>query len=80
MTNEKLLEIVERYIQMLDHMEYNDSRLDHVHDMLRRIPSMINEGRKDGLMRRLGFIQGVLWCTGIFQIDEMKAHNQEDAQ
>lgn len=32
--------------------------------------------RRDKLMRWLGFMQGVLWATGVYTIDQLKEHNR----
>lgn len=34
--------------------------------------------RREKLMRHLGFIQGVLWCTDTFTVDDLMRHNMPD--
>lgn len=47
----------------------------HLHWMCLRIPEFLREGRREKVMRWLGFIQGTMWVLGDFTIAEMKKHN-----
>ena len=50
--------------------------LAHCHMMLDQMEIFVQEGRMDKVFRWLGFIQGCLWKTGIYTIEEMKNHNR----
>mgnify|MGYP001569397825 CR=1 FL=1 len=50
--------------------------LGHCHGMLDKMESFIDEGRMDKVNRWLGFIQGVLWRNGDYQLDELKDTNR----
>lgn len=89
MTTDKLKEIADKYIE---HSEkwldmHGDSvthyfsvikRIKKVHEMSKQISVFIEEGRIQKAMRWLGFIQGTLWCSGIFSIDELRNHSRGD--
>ena len=91
MTDEKILEVVERYRnlfetldiaqidyphdQMLDSPEYEMS-LGHCHGMLDKIVDYIRNGRRDKAFRWLGFVQGVLFVNKIFTIGDLANHNR----
>jgi len=47
----------------------------HAHWMVEELLLALEGMPEDKLNRWFGFIQGVLWATGIFSIDEMRAHN-----
>lgn len=77
MTAEKIIEVCELYHNRLRHLEAPNSRLAHVRDrMLPLTNEFAQDGRIEKAFRWLGFIQGVLWCEGIFTIEEMKDHNR----
>ncbi len=48
----------------------------HCHGMLDKMERFLEEGRIDKVQRWLGFIQGVLWATSAFGLEELKAHNR----
>ncbi len=48
----------------------------HCHRMLNQIEAFIRAGRVEKAHRWLGFIQGALWASGFFSIDEFKNHNR----
>ena len=52
-------------------------RLDHIRWMLNE---MSNIEELDKLNRWLGFVQGALWCGGVYTIDEMREHVREALQ
>jgi hypothetical protein len=47
----------------------------HVLWMIGEMRTFIAEGRDDKVNRWLGFVQGVLWTTGLYTIDDMREHN-----
>ena len=50
--------------------------LGHCYGMLDEMETFLNDGRMDKVFRWLGFIQGVLWTTGTYTIEELKNHNR----
>jgi hypothetical protein len=38
---------------------------------------MLDMSDTEKLNRWLGFVQGALWCNGVFSIDELRAHVTE---
>ncbi len=50
----------------------------HILWMCDKIEEMITHNQIDKSMRRLGFIQGVLWTTGLRTIDQLKEDNREE--
>jgi hypothetical protein len=49
--------------------------LNHVLWMCIEAQKFVEEGRMEKAMRWLGFIQGVLWATSFFSINDMKIDN-----
>ncbi len=91
MTPEKVLEVIEIYRQKFiemdvgkveyphdDLLEPTEIGLDHCHGMLDRMVEFVREGRMEKTFRWLGFIQGVLWSTGIYTLSELMNHNRPD--
>lgn len=77
MTAEKVIEVCEKYSRRLVHLEVPNQRLAHVRDrMLPLTCEFARDGRLEKAFRWLGFIQGVLWCEGVYTIDAMKDHNR----
>jgi len=92
MTAEKLISVFEFYqdylkksgIKSSQYTSY-DSRafklspikhLEHIAWMCETAITFVNEGRIEKAMRWLGFIQGVLFMTGWFTLDELKNHSR----
>lgn len=50
----------------------------HLRYMFEEMRKMISEGRTEKAMRWLGFVQGVLWTTGAFSLDDLKNHSRPD--
>jgi len=62
-------------------MEYEGIEI-FIH-MLTMIPKMrefLKEGRREKTFRWLGFIQGVLWAKGVFNLEELKNHNRPEGE
>ncbi len=89
----KILEVIKIYrdyftakgIGVMDfpHSEKPDSQeeiLAHCHGMLDKMEGFIKEGRIEKTFRWLGFIQGCLWSTGQFSLEDLKNHNRPDAK
>lgn len=57
----------------------NKEQIEHALSMILKMRAMY--AQEDGpflqkLHRWIGFLQGVLYCNGIYTIDEMREHNQ----
>lgn len=89
MTPEKVLEVVKTYRSLFQSMEIRSAErprdvlfcgtiqsLEHCHSMLDKIVGFVHEGRMEKAFRWLGFIQGVLWATQVYTVDELKNHNR----
>ena len=50
----------------------------HCHGMLDKMQKFVAENRMDKVFRWLGFIQGCLWVTGAYTLEELKNHNRPD--
>lgn len=48
----------------------------HCHAILDKMEKFLEEGRIKETMRWLGFIQGCLWATGCYALDELENHNR----
>jgi hypothetical protein len=51
----------------------------HVAWMVSECRAMLADGRREKVMRWLGFMQGVLWATGKHTISRLKKMNRPDA-
>ncbi len=54
------------------------ARLRHLLWMLGEMRTFLKEGRREKLMRWLGFVQGAFWCDGIASVDSSKRDNMPD--
>lgn len=52
--------------------------LAHCHQMLDKMEQFVREDRMDKVFRWLGFIQGVLWRSGVYNLDSLKNHSRPD--
>lgn len=52
----------------------------HLLCMIHQIRQFLIEGRREKAFRWLGFIQGTLWTTGEFTINELMEHNKPKDQ
>jgi len=50
--------------------------LAHCYGMFDEMEAFLKEGRMDKVFRWLGFIQGCLWRSGIYTVEELKNHNR----
>ncbi len=48
----------------------------HCHGMLDKIEGFVKEGRTEKAKRWLGFIQGCLWSTGQYPLEDLMNHNK----
>lgn len=77
MTDQKLLEVIARYEQ-LGLETWNDD-LVHVSEMLPQMRVFVAEGRREKLMRWLGWVQAVLVLNDFYTLEEVKEHNMPDS-
>lgn len=49
-------------------------------DMIPKVREFLREGKREKLMRWLGFMQGAWWTAGVYSVDELKAHNMPDGE
>lgn len=49
----------------------------HAMWMLPKIRDFLKEGRTDKAERWFCFVQGVMWISGFFSIDDMREHNTQ---
>ena len=57
-------------------VEDEESILEHCHQMLDFMEEFVRDNRMEKCFRWLGFIQGVLWSTGNFSLNELKNHSR----
>lgn len=48
----------------------------HLLTMIPKMRVMLADGRREKAMRWLGFMQGVMWVSGEYTLDELKGHNR----
>ena len=53
--------------------------LAHCHGMLDKMEKLVKKERTEKAFRWLGFIQGCLWSTGQFPLEDLKNHNRPDS-
>ncbi len=89
MDAKKILEVIRMYrsyftkkgIEAVDfpHNDKPDSSndiLSHCYGMLYKMEGFISEGRIEKAFRWLGFIQGCLWSTRQFSLEDLKNHSR----
>jgi hypothetical protein len=92
MTDEKNFSLIAQYREHLEKLKaenikidydaYSPSREDALNHLLSMLPKMeefIREGRREKFFRWLGFIQGVLWFSGEFSLNDLRNHNRPPA-
>lgn len=84
MTDEKLLEVIARYEREMPRYiewakqwrdDFDTEALTHLAEMLPQMREFVRDGRREKLMRWLGWVQGVLFMCNIYTLEEMKQHN-----
>lgn len=74
--NEKGIEPIDYPHELiLDSIEHG---LAHCYGMLEKIEQFVKEGRRDKAFRWLGFIQGVVWATSHYSLEQLMNHNRSD--
>lgn len=48
----------------------------HCHGMLTKVEGFLKEGRLDKAFRWLGFVQGALWVSKVYTLNDLKNHNR----
>lgn len=89
MDSNKILEVIEIYSEYftkeeieyvdfshIDKPEANKEMLAHCHGMLHKIKEFIQEDRIEKAFRWLGFVQGCLWSTGCYSLEDLMNHNR----
>ncbi len=89
MSKEKVLAILDTYrraffkkgIKKKDYphgvlLQSIEDGLQHCHGMLDKITEFVEQDRMGKAFRWLGFIQGVLWLSGIYTLNDLKNHNR----
>ncbi|HET8962962.1 MAG TPA: hypothetical protein VFM99_03645 [Chitinophagales bacterium] len=89
MTGEKILEIIKVYQILFDDLQIEplelphrttlqepEDALSHCCAMLPKIAALIEEQRIEKAFRWLGFVQGVLWATGQYNLNSLKGHSK----
>lgn len=89
MTPEKVLDVIEIYQRKFDEMsvkrisyshddtlEDPDQAIEHCHGMLATVVRLIGTGQAIEAERWLGFVQGCLWQSGVYTLEELNNHNQ----
>ena len=56
----------------------NAEAYDHLLSMIIRAESLLEKNKIEKVFRWLGFIQGTLWMTGDFSLDELKNNSRPD--
>ncbi|MES2931694.1 MAG: hypothetical protein V4682_03290 [Patescibacteria group bacterium] len=93
MTPEKILEVVRMYrsrfvamnVEPRDYpheelviFKQGEDPLAHCCGMLPKMEIFIHEGRIEKAMRWLGFVQGCLWMSGVYSLDDLMSHRRPD--
>jgi len=88
MTEEKLREVIERLRGMVEARRGINTwfsanifagHIEHLHDMPDKMLGFLAEGRREKLMRWVGFMQGALWMMGV-DLEELKRMNMPDEE
>ncbi len=61
---------------IMDEISQPWDMLSHCHGMLDKMEVFVKEGKIDKAFRWLGFIQGCLWSTGHFTLEDLKNHSR----
>lgn len=91
MTKDKVLQVIQTYRKHFESLNIpkvdfphnklvgtKEDLLAHCHSMLNKMEQFIVEERMDKVFRWLGFIQGCLWSTNQFTLEELRNHGRQD--
>jgi len=90
----KILEVINTYREAFESMGIRPERhpdwlkpgsskeaaLAHCYYMINQMENFVEEKRIEKVFRWLGFVQGILWMTEQYTIDELKNHNRPDKE
>lgn len=74
---EWLPELLEHYAKK--YSNFGDREHAHIQMMCTKVEEFLTTGQEDKANRWLGFIQGVLWLSEIYDIDQLRAHMRGEA-
>ena len=76
MTDEQYRKLVEFYAWFVwKYVDEQDEKDNYIKSMFSSMLALNEAMDRDEMMRRLGFVQGVLWNDGTFGLVELEAHN-----
>lgn len=87
MTKEKIISIIDLYDSKLtcEPVQHEDAgglrytdRMQHLKWMFIRIREFVSNDQTGKAFRWLGFIQGVLFCLGLYTLKELRDHSRSD--
>jgi len=89
--DQKILEVIQTYrnffqekgIEPIDYphdlmLESLEKGFSHCYGMLSKMEEFIREGRREKAFRWLGFIQGFLWASNSYSLEELRNHSRPD--
>jgi hypothetical protein len=81
MTDEQFIAAVTRYAERLklqgcEPLQGDTFSLNHIAWMCYESAKHLETGKRDKAMRWLGFIQGVLWNSGLYDLQSLKNDNR----
>lgn len=82
MNKEKILRVVEKYRLRIEDLLFQSGRwsgnlkLRHAEGLCRDIRLFAEKNRIEKAIHWLGFVQGILWCEGVYTGVEMAGHLQ----
>jgi hypothetical protein len=80
MTDQEVIAIVNMYNAKFERLNCtptkDGTRLDRAYWCCTQIPKLLDDELTHKAHRWLGFVQGVMWCEGLYEIGEMKGHNR----
>jgi hypothetical protein len=75
MTDKNISDVLDFYEQHLARSTSHHPCVIHLRTMIPKMRTFIEEGRRDKVMRWLGFMQGAFWTLEWFTLEELKQHN-----
>ena len=82
MTDEKIREVLDSYEEYTGGEYWSATEwrheMAHLHQMIPQMRVFLTDGRREKVMRWLGFMQGAFWAIGVFTIEDLMAHNKPE--
>lgn len=77
MDDTKINEVLNLYELKLNNLTDTNtpSKIEHMQTMIPKMREFNSDGRRDKLMRWIGFMQGAFWSLGIYDLEDLKQHN-----